>query len=199
MTEALIIFVRNLEPGKVKTRIGAVAGHAFALAVYEKLLQHTYAITVTLPVDKYVYYASEVGKEDLWNSGSYSKARQEGIDLGMRMQQAFQALFTKGYQKVCIIGSDCYELTTALLEEAYRALEHSDIVIGPTTDGGYYLLGMKNGVKEIFQGVEWSTDKVLQQTLEKIPPASRTTLLPMLTDVDRIEDVPEAWRQSAML
>lgn len=193
MKHALIIFVRHPEPGKVKTRIGAVAGHEVALAIYDKLLQHTQEITAALAADKFVYYADALADNDLWSKRQYKKARQEGTDLGERMRNAFTTVFSKGYEKVCIIGSDCYELTTALLERAYEELDAADIVIGPAKDGGYYLLGMKGGVKDVFKHIEWSTGKVLQQTIQLIAPKHQYTLLPCLRDVDTLEDVPTEW------
>jgi rSAM/selenodomain-associated transferase 1 len=198
MTDALIIFVRHPELGKVKTRIGDIAGAAFALEVYQRLLQHTHAITMELDMDKYVYYAGDLCEHDIWSNRRYHKARQEGTNLGTRMRQAFEAVFGKGYQRVCIIGSDCYELTTSLIVQAFEGLSETDFVIGPAKDGGYYLLGMRNGVKNVFQHIEWSTDKVLQQTLAQISPPFQYTLLPQLADVDTLEDVPDSWKEQMM-
>ena len=195
MTDALILFVRNPEAGKVKTRIAAVAGDAMALHIYERLLQHTHAITSSVAADKFVYYADAINQKDRWSIGHYIKAIQEGPDLGARMYQAFNDIFKQGYEKVCIIGSDCYELTSSIIEQAFTKLNHTDIVIGPATDGGYYLLGMKNGVKNLFAGIEWSTSNVLQQTLQHIEQQHCTySLIPELTDIDTVNDIPEAWK-----
>jgi len=190
---ALIIFVRNPEPGKVKTRIGAVAGNHVALAIYCKLLQHTRDITIDLAADKYVYYADKINAHDLWNQDHYYKAKQEGPDLGTRMHTAFSTLFQKGYEKACIIGSDCYELTGYLIHRAFEELNNADIVIGPALDGGYYLLGMNDGVKDIFSDIAWSTSKVLEQTLDKLQGRYTYTLLPALPDIDTLQDVPTSW------
>jgi rSAM/selenodomain-associated transferase 1 len=196
MTDALILFVRNLEPGKVKTRIGSVAGHAFALYVYQKLLQHTYTITYYLPVAKFVFYTDAIHANDLWDTQHYYKSLQQGPDLGTRIRNAFAEVFAKGYQKVCIIGSDCYELTSQTIEKAFTQLNDTDLVLGPASDGGYYLLGMRNSLKEVFDNIAWSTAHVLQQTIERIDAAYSYSFLPTLTDVDTLEDVPEAWRQT---
>ncbi len=197
MTNALIIFVRHPEPGKVKTRIAAVAGADTALAVYKKLLQHTFEITKELQCDKYVFYADDVAENDLWSKGRYHKLLQDKTDLGDRMKKAFSLLFEKGYKRVCIIGSDCYELTAETIQQAFELLTGYEVVLGPAKDGGYYLLAMKDDVKHIFEGIDWSTEKVLVQTLQKIQQHHyRSTLLPVLNDIDTVEDVPEEWLKS---
>ena len=193
MQQALIIFVRNPEPGKVKTRIGQAAGNVVALQVYKNLLAHTKAITLHLRADKYVYYADAINNADLWYNDTYFKALQEGHDLGARMYEAFSALFKKGYEKVCIIGSDCYELTAPLIKNAFKELDRADVVIGPAKDGGYYLLGMKREIRELFYDIDWSTNKVLYQTLLKLKDRYTYTMLPVLSDIDTVEDVPEGW------
>jgi uncharacterized protein len=199
MQQALIIFIRNPELGKVKTRIGQVAGDALALQVYKNLLAHTQAITMHLQADKYVYYADAIHNLDIWANDTYFKAKQEGPDLGARMHQAFSTLFKKGYEKVCIIGSDCYELTAPIIESAFKELDTADMVIGPAKDGGYYLLGMKKEVREVFYEIDWSTDKVLEQTLLKLKDRYTYALLPTLSDIDTIEDVPKDWIENNLL
>ena len=194
MKEALILFVRTPEKGKVKTRIAAIAGDDAALEIYQRLLQHTQQITAPLSCDKYVFYADRIETDDLWNG--YNKQLQPGTDLGNRMLAAFSCLFKKGYQRVCIIGSDCYDLSTTIIEQAFTELSKTDLVIGPANDGGYYLLGMKDGVKDIFQGIAWSTEKVLEQTIAQITASGfGYSLLPVLSDVDTAADVPEQWKE----
>lgn len=194
MSDALILFVRKPELGKVKTRIAATEGDKAALAIYKKLLGHTRDITTSLTCTKYVFYAGAIEQDDFW-SGDYHKDLQENAELGQRMQQAFEKTFRKGHHRVCIIGSDCYELTTAHIEEAFEKLSSYDVVLGPAKDGGYYLLGMKGGLKAVFENVQWSTEEVLKQTLEQICRQGYSyTLLEALNDVDTIEDVPVQWR-----
>ena len=194
MSDALILFVRKPEKGKVKTRIAATAGDDFALNIYNKLLQHTHHITNTLSCDKYVFYAGAIVETDMWRTG-YNKLAQADTDLGNRMKKAFAQLFKKGYQRVCIIGSDCYELTKEIIELAFEKLHTHDAVIGPAHDGGYYLLGMKDELKDVFQDIEWSTEKVLEQTMAQLAFLNHSfVLLPMLHDVDTIDDVPTHWK-----
>jgi rSAM/selenodomain-associated transferase 1 len=180
----------------VKTRISATVGDEATLLIYQKLLHHTWNITHQLAVDKFVFYTDTEPDEDLWSKGGFVKMIQETGDLGHRMRSAFHTLFQMGYEEIVIIGSDCYELTTTIVQEAYHQLQHYDMIIGPATDGGYYLLGMKKELKEVFSEIEWSTDKVLDQTIKLIASKRYShTLLPQLNDVDTIDDVPEAWKK----
>ena len=191
---ALILFVRKPERGKVKTRIAATAGEDAALFIYEKLLQHTYNITTTLDCTRYVFYADAIEDEDMWTG--YEKLFQAETDLGNRMKEAFAQLFQKGHHHICIIGSDCYELSTGMIENAFTHLQEHDIVIGPAHDGGYYLLAMKEELKDVFQKIDWSTEKVLYQTIEQLKQNHWSYfLLPVLHDVDTIDDVPPQWKE----
>lgn len=164
----LIIFVKNEEAGKVKTRLAKTVGNEKALEIYRKLLGYTFELVKPLEVEKEVCYSSFIGEDDLWNEESYSKQLQQGDDLGERMAEAFRRSFEeKGMGKVVIIGSDCAELTIDILQEAFSRLEDHDVVIGPANDGGYYLLGMRKFIPELFTGISWSTEAVLEQTFEK--------------------------------
>lgn len=194
--EALIVFVRKPELGKVKTRLAATIGKAAALSVYEKLLLHTFEITQGSMTDKFIFYAGEVVEDDVWQQEQYTKMLQHELDLGKRMKTAFETVFQKGYGKVVIIGSDCPQLTTAHLAQAFGALDHSDLVIGPATDGGYYLLGMKTVHSELFQNIAWSTAHVYPDTIKIIQTLSLNYhALPVLTDVDEEKDLPAEWRK----
>ncbi|WKN32770.1 TIGR04282 family arsenosugar biosynthesis glycosyltransferase [Porifericola rhodea] len=197
MTDAsLIIFVKKPEIGKVKTRLAATVGDEKALEVYQQLLERTFAITHVLPQEKVVYYTPEIVHHDLWNEAYFLKALQVEGTLGERMKQAFAERFEAGYQKVCIIGSDCYQLSTEIVEQAFAALETQDVVIGPSTDGGYYLLGMNKLHAALFQDKAWSTDKVLEQTIDTARQHKLSCfILPELSDVDREEDLHTMRRQ----
>lgn len=186
--KALIIFVRNPVLGKVKTRIAASIGDNKALAVYKHLLQNTKDMVSELDVIKHVFYADELNQNDLWNGNE--KHQQIGDGLGQRMKNAFKYLFEKGYTKILIIGSDCYELTSDILHSAFEKLDHSATVIGPASDGGYYLLGMRSPYLFLFDNIKWSTDIVFYQTLGIIRENNLSlSLLPQLTDVDEAKDI----------
>ena len=187
---ALIIFVRNPVLGKVKTRLAASMGDEKALAVYKYLLQHTKNITENLPVTKFVFYADDINEDDLWNG--FEKRLQTGNDLGERMTNAFWELFKNGFKKICIIGSDCLELDTEILNAAFTALSNTDIIIGPATDGGYYLLGMKKDCTVVFTKNNWGESSVYDTTIAIIKENNLQYLpLKMLTDVDTETDLPE--------
>ncbi len=186
----LLIFVKNPEAGKVKTRLAATIGHRRALSVYKQLLQRTYNVVSPLKIDKMVCYAPEIQKDDLWDEQIFLKAQQVSGDLGAKMQAAFYQGFAAGYQSICIIGSDCYQLSTEIIEDAFDKLQQHDVVIGPSTDGGYYLLGMNRLHESFFQHKQWSTASVFADTLADINQAGLTyALLPVLTDIDTEENL----------
>ncbi len=188
MKNALLIFVRNPVLGKVKTRLAATIGNEKALLVYSHLLQHTQTITATLPATTFVYYADFINEDDVWNG--YEKRLQSGNDLGERMKNAFSQIFNTGYSNICIIGSDCYELSSKIITEAFTALEIYNTLIGPASDGGYYLLGMQHPLKDVFSKIEWSTKNVFNETLNRINALSLTYhLLPQLNDIDDEADL----------
>lgn len=190
LSTALIIFVRHPELGKVKTRLAKVIGDEKALSIYELLLQHTRQITLPLNIQKFIYYADKVEEYDLWNEPGFVKRRQFGDDLGERMANAFKELFDQGFKKVLIIGSDCYQLQTVVIEEAIELLDTHETVIGPTFDGGYYLLGMTGFIPELFQDKTWSTDHVCKQTIGDLNNLERSfILLKRLHDVDEAADL----------
>lgn len=189
MKKALIIFVRHPEPGKVKTRIAQTMGNAEALAIYCQLLEHTHSITQNLVCDKYVYYANTLPANDLWEETVYHKKIQKEASLGERMLDAFTELFALGYDTVQIIGSDCMELTSAIIEKGFSELATNDIVIGPSKDGGYYLLGMHSLITDLFMEKEWSTSIVFYDTMKDIQRLSLSCFtLPELSDIDTAAD-----------
>lgn len=185
--EALLIFVRNPEAGKVKTRLAATVGAENALKIYRLLLEHTRKITLSLSCDKFVYYSEAVEERDMWDN-AYQKKVQQGNTLGERMHHAFATAFADGYYKVMMIGSDNYELKTTHIEKAFQALETHDMAIGPARDGGYYLLGMKTLHPAVFKGKKWSTSTVLADTLEEVK-EKKVQLLETLNDIDTYEDI----------
>jgi len=186
----LIIFLKNPVLGKVKTRLAATIGADKALEVYQLLLERTQEITEQLPFDKVVYYSDAIMVDDIWHQNLYKKEVQQGNDLGEKMQQAFAQGFAQGYKYICLIGSDCYELSDEVITDALEKLQTVDLVLGPCLDGGYYLIGLKTLHPEFFQNKKWSTDSVLQDTLQDAKNKKITfALLPTLTDVDEEKDL----------
>lgn len=191
-TELLIIFYRNPELGKVKTRLAASIGDEKALAVYLKLSSHTRLITESLSIDKLVSYSDFIDHEDNWVATYFKKDLQNGRDLGERMKNAFASGFAQGYQKIVIIGTDCFELTPEIVTQSFERLDHHDAVIGPALDGGYYLLGTKKLIPEIFRNKSWSTESVCLETMRDFDRLGLVyTLSPPLRDVDEVKDLPE--------
>lgn len=187
----LVIFVKNSEAGHVKTRLAESVGEEEALRIYETLLSHTMQISKSLKTDKQVWYSKEIPESDIWD-GQFEKKVQCGAGLGQRMSHAFNNVFKNGYRKTAIIGSDCARLTTAIIEEAFEMLDEYDTVIGPSKDGGYYLLALRKYVPELFKGIDWSTPRVLPQTRETISRLGLSSyMLEELNDVDTIEDWEE--------
>ncbi len=199
MKEALIIFVKNPIIGKVKTRLAAKVGDEKALQIYLELLAHTRSIVNSVAADKFIFYSDAHDNNDLWPNTIYNKKNQLGNNLGERMHNAFNELFAAGYQKVFIIGSDCLELNAAIINQGSKELETSDVVIGPARDGGYYFLGMKKIHTALFENIDWSTEKVLTQTIavcdnKQFP----YTLLPVLNDIDEEADWLKALEQFSL-
>jgi uncharacterized protein len=189
--DLLIIFYRNPELGKVKTRLAATVGNERALAIYLKLVAHTRSIASEVDCDRVVWYSNFVDSEDNWPNDLFYKDRQTGETLGDRMQFAFEQAFKKGYQRVCVIGTDCLELTSEILNRAFNKLATHDAVIGPALDGGYYLLGMKKLHPELFKNKVWSTNKVFENTVNDFEQLNLSfDLLTTLTDIDEEKDLP---------
>lgn len=187
---ALIIFLRLPELGKVKTRIASTEGDSGALEIYLQLT----AITLDLAAqsDQPVYLFYEGGLPQVHDQQpAYTYLPQSTGDLGKKMADAFSQVL-KHHAKAVIIGSDCPSLTTTILHEAYARLELNDIVLGPSVDGGYYLIGCKKVHHMLFEGISWSTPSVMAFTIERIQNEGLTfCLLEELMDIDTASD----WHQ----
>ena len=167
MSNHLIIFIKNPLEGKVKTRIAATAGDKSALEIYLQLLKITKTIALPLDCHKHLFYSDFIDKRDDWPNELFSKHIQKGTDLGQRMKNAFADVFSvdgASEKKVLIIGSDCAELSSSSIKNSFQALNDTDFVIGPTFDGGYYLIGMKKYRPEVFYNIKWSTETVFSST-----------------------------------
>ena len=186
----LIIFTRNPELGKCKTRLAATIGDSSALSIYKFLLAHTVSITENLDLIKQVHYSVKIRENDIWDRSIYSKKKQEGDDLGMRMLNAFEQGFNTGFKNIIIIGSDMYDLSQKDIEDAFLLLEQNDFTIGPAEDGGYYLLGMKKLKPELFRNKYWGTNSVLKNTLSDLLNEKAATLA-VRNDIDIYDDIKD--------
>ena len=184
----LIIFTRNPVLGKVKTRLAKTVGDKTALDIYHFLLQKTKEVTNKISCDKKVYYSEKIIEDDLWDQSIYQKREQYGNDLGEKMKNAFNDGFKNNYEKIIVIGSDLFDLESSHINEAFKKLNHNNVVIGPALDGGYYLIGLKKLHPKIFQNKNWGTSSVRKETLKNLEKVD-VHLLPMLNDVDVIEDI----------
>jgi len=246
MENAVIIFLKYPEPGKVKTRLAKDIGDEKACAIYKLLAENVIKNILTKNPGTYTvhFFFTPADKETEikdWlkpfiqgNRGVKTQfSPQEGRNLGERMSNAFrQILQEKGYKKcitqrtatesplkkgdeggckkisqerkflhnnTIIIGTDCPEIDATLIENAFGVLKEKDIVIGPCRDGGYYLLGMSRPVpvsfeqgfvSDLFVDIDWSTDRVFKQTMEKVQKNNLScSILKTLVDIDTIEDL----------
>ncbi|SDS35404.1 hypothetical protein SAMN05216503_2789 [Polaribacter sp. KT25b] len=184
----LLIFTRNPELGKAKTRLAKTVGDKIALEIYKFLLLKTRDISLKVNADKAVYYSVKIRENDIWDASIYQKQQQFGEDLGIRMLNAFKNGFDSGYEKVMIIGSDLYDLTTEIIDDAFYQLNNNDVVIGPAEDGGYYLLGMNFLEEKVFKNKDWGTASVRAKTMLDLKD-KKVHLLEELNDVDVFEDI----------
>ena len=185
---AIIIFIKNIEKGKVKTRLAATVGDDQALKIYEALLKHTQKVVRAVDAERFLFYSSFVEKEDEWSADFFNKKVQSQGDLGSRMSDAFQHVLEKN-GKAIIVGSDCASLTPEIIKAALDKLDEYPFVIGPTFDGGYYLLGMNSFEPSVFENIEWSTEIVFPKTLLRMADlGKRCYFMPQLSDIDYEED-----------
>jgi len=195
---SLIIFTRYPEPGKTKTRLIGALGKEGAANLHRQLAEHTLRQAKSLvgwiswvnPTLEVYFTGATVALMREWLGDDLVYHQQGNGDLGARMAQAFDRAFNTGAVGVAIIGTDCPSIDAKLLLYAFERLHSTDLVIGPAADGGYYLIGLRRMVPELFIGIDWGTSRVLAQTLAI---AQRLNLshyqLPVLADIDRPSDL----------
>jgi rSAM/selenodomain-associated transferase 1 len=188
MTDALlIVFVKNIKLGTVKTRLAKTIGDLGAFEVYSELVKITEKATEALDIDKRIYFSSAI-EESKWQ-GEF-KTVQQGEDLGERMLNAFKDGFEAGYKKIVLIGSDLPEINRIHILNGIKALNHNNVVFGPAEDGGYYLIGLNKLIPEIFKNKPWSRPKLLKQTLQELNNlGTSVSTLESLNDIDTYEDL----------
>lgn len=185
--ELVIVFVKNIKLGKVKTRLAATIGNQGAFDVYTQLVEVTEKATANLNADKRIYF-SETIVENQWRKDY--KAVQKGESLGDRMSHAFQQGFKDGYERIVLIGSDLPDITTSQINAGLEALNTNDVVFGPAEDGGYYLVGFSKFHDFVFQNKPWSQDNLLEETLSELKEKRVTfSTLETLNDIDTFEDL----------
>lgn len=192
----LIMFVKYPRPGYVKSRLAFKLGDIEATRVYRSVTENLISAIVQPSKDAcyeiaVTYSPAEAAQEmRAWLGSGLQLIAQSGANLGERMQKAFSDGFSRGYKNIIIIGSDCPAVTNELIISALEKLKSHDVVIGPAYDGGYYLIGLCRSEPKLFAGIDWSTELVLKQTIERCTALHRSyVLLPELRDIDRIEDL----------
>ncbi|MEX0268047.1 TIGR04282 family arsenosugar biosynthesis glycosyltransferase [Leptolyngbyaceae cyanobacterium UHCC 1019] len=198
--DRLIIFTRYPEAGKAKTRLIPALGAEGAAMLHRQMTDHTFVQVQRLqfqhPICVEVRFAG--GDRDLmqrWLGTDLMYTVQGEGDLGDRMGRSLQSALNAGVDRVLIIGTDCPDLTASLLEQAFCELEQHDLVLGPASDGGYYLIGIRRWIPRLFRGIAWSTASVLERTLAIAAELSLSVaLLPVLSDVDYPADL-EIWER----
>lgn len=184
---ALIVFLKNQESVAVKTRIAATAGIAVANQIYQVLTDMTLATVLQSGIRSYLFYDGGIPTRLLEDSRISYHIQSSG-DLGQRMKNAISFALSH-HPRVVIIGSDCPALSSELLHRAFEYLDHDDLVLGPSADGGYYLLGCKSHTPALFEQISWSSSSVLQDTLHQASAEKLSyRLLETLEDIDTEED-----------
>jgi rSAM/selenodomain-associated transferase 1 len=188
--QLLMVFTKNPELGKCKTRLASTLGDEAALKVYEQLLDYTVDFASKVEAKKYVYYSKNIPSNDRWSESIFEKKVQTEGNLGVKMATAFKENFDKGFEKIIIIGSDCAEIDESDIENAFQALDESEVVIGPAIDGGYYLLGMRTFIPSLFQDKSWSTPDLINETISTLKRQQISfSLLKEKSDIDFEEDL----------
>jgi len=186
----LIIFVKNPIEGEVKTRLASSLGDEKALEVYQQLLKITAGVAEDVNAEKLVSYSKYVEESDDFDETIFDKSVQKKGDLGEKMKHAFRDGFDEGFNRIVLIGSDCPEITQSLIDKAFKKLYEFDSVIGPSDDGGYYLIGLSRFIPEIFDDVEWSTSSVFSSTIKALDDLEATYhVLKKLNDIDTENDL----------
>lgn len=200
--ERLIVFTRYPEPGRTKTRLIPVLGSDGAADLHRRMTEHTIARVKRLTTTRALaievrYQGGNQYSMERWLGHGISFRVQGNGDLGARLERAFRDAFQEGCKRVLVIGTDCPGLTIEILRSAMDALYASDLVLGPAGDGGYYLIGLRRPMSQLFRDVMWGTEHVLARTLEIADELglSRALLIP-LDDVDLPEDL-RVWEQES--
>ena len=185
--ELIIVFVKNIKLGKVKTRLAKTIGNQAAFEVYSELVKITEEATKKTESDKRIYFSDTI-IETKW--GTHFKAVQEGSDLGERMKNAFKKGFEDGYERIVLIGSDLPEISSTHIEQGLQNLKNNEVTFGPAIDGGYYLVGMSKMHAYVFDNKPWSQPNLLKLTLSELEQKNISyALLEPLNDIDTFEDL----------
>lgn len=193
MKRCLFIFAKEPEKGRVKTRLAGYLGEEASLVLYKAFIQDTIDIVRRVQAEEKVL-AYEAGSDEpvylRERAEGFNFYHQNGKDLGERMGNAFRYARDRGFGRTVIIGSDAPTLPAELIDEAFRKLRSNDLVLGPSRDGGYYLIGARGWCPALFDNVVWSSDHVLGTTVYNAEKANhKVQLLDPWYDIDTPDDL----------
>jgi len=195
---AVVLFAKAPVPGRVKTRLAADVGDERAARIYRELGRRAVDAVRSGPWETSVHVEPpddhSIREVARWLGAGIRYAGQSSGDLGERLGTAIDVEL-RSSDEVCVVGTDIPELDEDTLRKAFEALRTHDVVLGPATDGGYYLVGMSQVRRELFVGIPWSTSRVFGLTLERAERAGLSvSVLEAKTDVDKVGDLPEELR-----
>jgi rSAM/selenodomain-associated transferase 1 len=196
----LIIFTRFPEPGKTKTRLIPALGPEKAAELQQEMTERIASQALNLKKERNVpvtFFFTGATDDTMaaWLGNSFNYRHQGSGNIGRRMGDAFTRTFRDTSESVILVGSDIPELTTKILSEAFISLKTNDTIIGPSRDGGYYLIGLRAKysqqlIKTVFDRIPWSTADVLESSIQRLVESGYTySLLQTLCDIDRPEDI----------
>jgi rSAM/selenodomain-associated transferase 1 len=182
------------EVGKVKLRIAESVGEEAATGLYRCFIQDTLTTVQSLDIPYHiaVHPPESVEQFQQWLGASYQFLQQKGMNLGERLRNGFLTMFQKGYRQVIALASDSPDLPLETVQNAVSSLQTHKVVIGPASDGGYYLIGFSNDyfIPEVFEDISWSTETVFQETLSRIESVTNlVNVLPEWSDIDTRSDL----------
>jgi rSAM/selenodomain-associated transferase 1 len=197
----ILCFVKYPEKGQVKLRLTVDLDDDVVVELYRNFVLDVVSILKKLDTQFYLFFSPLNTKKKFreWLGSSYSYVPQEGNDLGERMKNSFFYAFAEGFHRVILVGSDSPDLPGDFLRNAIVELQTHDMVLGPSCDGGYYLIGFRDDtfLPSVFDGISWSSSTVYQETMTKIKTAGRSlSLLPAWSDVDIISDLKNLVRRN---
>jgi len=192
--KCIVLFSKAPVSGRVKTRLVPPLSDDDAASLQHAFIFDT--LSILFDAGNYqVFIACHPSREDPFFAGIASRYNvklvdQGGGSLGDRMKRVLLQLKSKGYSSVVIVGSDSPTLPSGFISDAFEGLKKNDLVIGPSIDGGYYLIGVRGDVPDIFEGISWGSSTVFEETAKKVrAQAIRTHLLPFWYDIDTIDEL----------
>jgi rSAM/selenodomain-associated transferase 1 len=197
----ILLFVKYPEKGKVKLRLSKDLNEDNVLEMYRCFVLDTLTMIEKIDVPFFICFhpPDAQSKFQNWLGSNLLFLPQRGNDLGERMKNSLAEVFTKGFQKAILMGSDSPDLPEDYIKQATTTLQTNDVVLGPTVDGGYYLIGFKTTTftPSVFEEIHWSSPLVFQETMMKLKQAQCSLgLLPIWSDIDTLSDLNNLVRRT---